>query len=342
MQYPSTSESLIKKKPRGVRFNQLHEWCAKVLPVSTFTLQLLAGDASFRRYFRVQAEAQTWVVMDAPPDNESLHAFLALAKCWREADIQVPSIVASDVEQGFVLLTDFGDQLLLNVLTETNVDQFYQQAMQDLLHIMRCNAPTDYELPLFGPELLLAETELYSDWYVRQWCGIKLNRQEKLVLKQAQETLITAALQQPQVCVHRDYHSRNIIVLPDNTLGIIDFQDAVKGPITYDILSLLRDCYIDWPSEQVIKWMLSFQKMLLEQNVLQEEDPAVFSRWFDWIGLQRHLKCIGIFSRLCQRDNKPNYLQYIPRIQDYALQVCNRYSALHPLGELMQRVGVKL
>lgn len=298
---------------------------------------LLAGDASFRCYFRLRSGDSSYVLMDAPPSKESCQPFIAIARTFQQLGLCVPNIFYFDPAEGFLLLSDFGDHQLLGQLNEQTVDRYYQKACEELLVIQRCQNVKDYDLPLFDAALYQRELDLFRDWYLGRHLGVSLSVMNRKIWDEINEKLIESALSQPQVCVHRDYHSRNLMVLPDDRLGILDFQDAVWGPITYDVMSLLRDCYIEWPYDRVKKWVLAFHHRLLEENLIQMTNPDQFLLWFDWIALQRHLKCIGIFSRLCYRDNKPNYLQDIPRVLRYAKMICQRYPALEPLlGRLIE------
>ena len=300
-------------------------------------LTLLAGDASFRRYFRLHSEGNSYVLMDAPPSKESCQAFIAIDRTFQEMGLQVPTIHYSDLEQGFLLLSDFGDRQLLEQLNDATVDVYYKKAFEDLLIIQRCRDVADYPLPRFDEALYQYEWNLFIECYLERHLGLTLSTADRNALDRVYQLLMTQALAQPQVCVHRDYHSRNLMVLPDEHLGTLDFQDAVIGPITYDVMSLLRDCYIEWPFERVKQWVFGFQRRLLEEGLLTIDDPDQFLLWFDWIALQRHLKCLGIFSRLYYRDSKPGYLQDIPRVVRYAKSVCERHPEFESLlGRFIQ------
>lgn len=298
---------------------------------------LLAGDASFRRYFRLHADGHSYVLMDAPPQKESCQSFVAIAHTFEQLGLCVPKIYKADVAEGFLLLSDFGDHQLLPSLTDDTVDTYYKKAFEDLLIMQRCRSVNDYVLPAFDEVLYQRELDLFSDWYLERHCGLTLSLDDRQFLADLSAQLIEIALGQPQVFVHRDYHSRNLMILPDDRLGILDFQDAVWGPITYDLMSLLRDCYVAWPYERVKTWSLYFHRRLLEEGLCQVEDPDEFLWWCDTIALQRHLKCIGIFSRLCYRDNKPGYMNDIPRVMAYVKSVCERRSDFAPLlGRFIQ------
>lgn len=298
---------------------------------------LLAGDASFRQYFRLHAGDESYVLMDAPPTKESCRPFIAIDRTFQQLGLRVPKIYCADPAQGFLLLSDFGDCQLLDCLTHETVDGYYQTALEDLLVIQQCRAVEDYVLPNFDDALYQRELSLFSDWYLKRHLGVDLSVKDRQVLDHISQLLIEMALAQPQVFVHRDYHSRNLMVLPDKQLGILDFQDAVWGPITYDLMSLVRDCYIEWPYERVKAWSLDFQHRLLKEGLLKKDDPDQFLLWCDAIALQRHLKCIGIFSRLNYRDNKSDYMNDVPRVLSYAKSVCQRHLEFEPLlGRFIQ------
>ena len=316
---------------QDTRLQALSQWLHQVITPNTgLQIRPLSGDASFRRYFRAQRGEQTWVVMDAPTDKEDCQPFCALAKAWRACGVRVPEILAQDLAQGFLLLSDFGDDLLLSLLNQDNADTLYRQAIDHLLVIQACPAPADHELPPYDRALLAREMELFRDWLVGQKLGLTLSDNEHQLLDQAFEILIQNALAQPQVTVHRDYHSRNLL-LADTEIAVLDFQDAVTGPYTYDLVSLLRDCYIRWPVEQVRSWALYYHSLASARGISQAPQEQ-FLRWFDLMGVQRHLKASGIFARLSIRDGKHGYLNDIPRTVGYIEQVLAGYpefAALH-------------
>lgn len=316
---------------------ELEDWLQQHFQRQSIQVQPLAGDASFRRYFRVAVNGDHFVAMDAPPNKESSMPFVAIAHSLSDLGLCVPQIIDADVAAGRLLLSDFGDRLYFNELNTDNVDQLYHQAFDSLMLMQTCKAIQGYEVPRFDAQTYLSEMNLFRDWYLAQQMAVTITDSEQQMLDHVFQLLIDEALQQPQVFVHRDYHSRNLMVLNDNRLGIIDFQDAVWGPITYDLLSLLRDCYIDWPVERVRHWVNEFHQMLLRAGRIDMDDAQQFMRWFDWIGLQRNLKCIGIFSRLNIRDNKPGFLHDIPRVVGYAQYVCAKYPEFSDLAKLLKR-----
>jgi aminoglycoside/choline kinase family phosphotransferase len=301
-------------------------------------LEPVSGDASFRRYFRSQVmcngEIRTFICVDAPPAQEDCHPFVAVAKGLLASGVTVPDVLAVDYEQGFMLLGDLGSTLFLDelpVLTQEVIAARYKEAMRQLLNVMAC----DLTVPMYTAEKLREEMGLFSHWFLNQYLNVRL---DESVLDRVFDLLIVSALEQPQVFVHRDYHSRNLMVLPDHGLGVIDFQDAVIGPITYDLVSLLRDCYVAWPSTRVAAWVADYRQLLLQKHTLGSTvSRSQFMKWFDWMGAQRHLKAIGIFARLYHRDGKSGYLQDIPRTLRYLLDVCDHYQDVRPLASEIRK-----
>lgn len=315
------------------RIQAMQLWLEEVLPGASAQIEPLNNDASFRRYFRVHREGERFVVMDAPPEFESTGSFVTIVEAWSVLGIHVPEIIADDAAQGFILLEDLGDRLYLSELNTDTATTLYQNAFETLHSIQSCSDIPNYVLPKYDTDLLLKEMRLYSSWYIEQYLDRSLNAAQERVLTNAFNLLIENALAQPQVCVHRDYHSRNLMILNDDQVGVLDFQDAVWGPITYDLVSLLRDCYIDWPQPTILDWARDYYEVVKERHGIENFEQ--FMKWFDWMGVQRHLKCIGIFARLKIRDGKSNYLQYIPRIENYLLDVTDRHEELDALRDLI-------
>lgn len=321
------------------RYQALLNWLESTLPTSPEAVEPVAGDASFRRYFRVHADGAAQVVMDAPPEKEGCEAFVALARHWHDNGVHVPELIAIDSSQGFLLLEDLGDALYLDHLTnETQADGLYGDALEALVRIQRQSAPPQYPLPDYNRTLLANEMQLFPDWLLERKLGLELSSQEKAMLQTTFSTLIESALAQPRVTVHRDYHSRNLLVTSARNPGIIDFQDAVIGPVTYDVVSLLKDCYIGWSDAAVARWLEQFRIATAEAG-LHHADSATFTQWFELMGIQRHLKAAGIFARLDVRDGKPGYLADIPRVLDYIVAAASHQPALmHFAGWLQERV----
>ncbi|MBI2785938.1 MAG: phosphotransferase [Legionella longbeachae] len=316
------------------RENALREWLIHTLEQPDFLLSPLAGDASFRRYFRIQYNGQTQVVMDAPPDKEDLKPFIHIAQTLEKANVLTPKILAMNLEQGFLLLTDLGDQLLLNTLkTETSKD-LYQLAITTLSKIQSCSI-SDPLLPFFDKAHMIKEMSLCSEWFFKAYLDLDLNKKECALIQQTFEWIATEVANQPLTFIHRDYHSRNLLLINETepVLGVIDFQDAMRGPLTYDLVSLLKDCYISWSRSQVLEWLEFYyiNNALAKTYSLQE-----FIRAFDFCGLQRHLKVLGIFCRLHLRDNKPGYIKDLPLTLKYVLECTETYEELHPFFRFLQ------
>lgn len=292
-----------------------------------------SADASFRRYFRLQSDGKSYIVMDAPPGQEDCRAFIDVAGRLAACGLHVPAILDSDPEQGFLLLNDLGTSVYLQVLDEASADRLFGDAIAALAR-MQAGAD-DRGLPLYDHALLERELRLFPDWYLRRHLGIELARNEATVLQEMFNILIERALQQPRVFVHRDYMPRNLMVSDPNP-GILDFQDAVSGPLSYDVISLFKDAFISWPEERIQGWLAQYRQQAQARG-LPLPDPDTFQTDLDWMGLQRHLKVLGIFARIRYRDGKAHYLEDAPRFLDYVMQVASRYGALQPLAKLFQQ-----
>jgi aminoglycoside/choline kinase family phosphotransferase len=316
------------------RIAQLKTWLASLPQIGEFSFEPASGDASFRRYFRIRTAGRSYIAMDAPPDKEDSRPFIQVAEAYEAIGLNVPHIHARDLAQGYLLLEDLGDTLYLHRLAAPTVDRLYGDALGALLTIQACGPREG--LPAYDRALLLREMELFRDWLLVRHLGLELSASEQQMLDEAFEMLIENALEQPRVCVHRDYHSRNLMVTPSHNPGILDFQDAVLGPVTYDLVSLLRDCYIRWPQPQVKAWALGYYELAVQSGVLREAHEDRFLCWFDLMGVQRHLKASGIFARLNQRDGKPGYLKDIPRTLGYILDLSEAYPELTGLGKMLQ------
>ncbi|MBO8087566.1 MAG: phosphotransferase [Marichromatium sp.] len=316
----------------------LHAWLDQVLEGAPFQLTPASADASFRRYLRVHLDDRTLIAMDAPPEHEDCGRFARLARRLREAGLNAPGVHAAAIEQGFLLLDDLGERPYLQVLDETNADRLYGEAMDALLTLQTAVASDD--LPRYDAAFLGRELGLFRDWFLERHLGRAPDAATTALLDALDRVLIDSALEQPQVCVHRDYHSRNLMWLAADNPGVLDFQDAVLGPLTYDLVSLLRDAYISWPEARVEGWALDFRRHALARGVLPAasaggRDPAHFLRWFDLMGVQRHLKVCGIFARLALRDGKRQYLDDLPRVLDALRTVAARHPELAGLARLL-------
>ncbi len=303
---------------------------------TTAQLEIASADASFRRYFRVHVRDRTLILMDAPPEQEDIGAWLEIGALMHAAGLNVPEVLAADMADGLVLMGDLGSSHYLDVLHPDNADNLYGDAMEALAR-MQTGLHTDTLAP-YDESFLIGEMELMPHWFLGRHLGLATDRMQWDVLEVAFRRLAASALEQPRVFVHRDFHSRNLLVTARNNPGIIDFQGALAGPVTYDLASLLRDCYIAWDRDQVEHWVESYRQGLRQSGLLDAEvDATRFRFWFDRIGLQRHIKVLGIFCRLHYRDDKDGYLRYLPRVLDYVYQVTARDPELTALGELLRR-----
>ena len=325
------------------RYQELLDWLKTDLDHAFESIEPASSDASFRRYFRVQSGEDTHIVMDAPPPRENVRPFVKVAGLLRDAGVRTPAVHAVDAERGFVLLGDLGNLNYLDALSEETVEALYGDALQALLTLQQGVSHETVELPAYDERLLRTELGIFREWFLEAWLGLDLSSRESDILKAAGQILIESALEQPRVFVHRDYHSRNLMVMDGANPGVLDFQDAVIGPITYDLASLLRDCYIDWPAHRVHAWRESYRDALLDAGLLDDRGVERFNRWFDLMGMQRHLKAIGIFARLNIRDGKPGYLQDIPRTLNYVTEAARDYPELTDfLGLIDGRIRPRL
>jgi hypothetical protein len=309
----------------------IQNWLTTRFGQTKFTLKPASSDASFRRYFRVTVDADSWIVMDAPPEHEDTEPFIQIATFLNENRVNVPKIIAKDTENGFLLLSDLGNAPLLSIINKANADGLYRQTIQDLIRLQSCDL-TDFPLPKYDAELLHREMSLFPEWYLKRHYDAVI----PAYLDGIYDALIHNALEQPQVLVHRDFHSRNLMLCENNTIGIIDFQDAVIGPVTYDLVSLLRDCYISWPEDHIDSWLAHYLVMAKENGLVANVEFSQFKRWFDLMGLQRHLKVLGIFCRLNYRDGKTNYMNDLPLTLKYVIDVSSRYPEFSELTQYLK------
>jgi len=314
---------------------QLQHWLREPCGFAEFTIEPASGDASFRRYFRVGLpDGRSLIAMDAPPEREDCGPFVEVTGRLAAAGVHVPQILAQDLRQGFLLLEDLGDRLYLSMLNEQTVAQLYADAMAAMLRYQQHGQVEG--LPPYDRGLLLREMGLFPDWLLERHLGLELSQAEQALLADSFDRLVESALAQPRVLVHRDYHSRNLLVCRPDNPGIIDYQDAVHGPISYDLVSLLRDCYIRWPPGQVDAWVQDYAQRAQQAGLLSGAQRASFTEWFDLMGVQRHLKAAGIFARLKHRDGKPGYLGDIPRTLGYIVEVAERRPAVAALGAFIR------
>ncbi|MFM2028907.1 MAG: hypothetical protein RL517_98 [Pseudomonadota bacterium] len=322
------------------RLNTLRNWLKGLEPSWQLDLSSLApasADASFRRYFRIQSKNPTFntlIVMDAPPQYEPLDAFLKVDLLLQNAGLNVPQILEKNIAEGFLLLNDLGNKTYLAELNDETADWLYKDATHALVQMQLASKPD--VLPNYDAALLQRELDLFPEWYLGKHLQMTLTDLQDSQIKQAFALIIENSLAQAKVYVHRDFHSRNLMVTEVNNPGVIDFQDAVYGPITYDASSLWRDAYIAWPEERVIDWVIKFWEAGRKAGLPMTEDFGQFYRDFEWMGLQRHLKVLGIFARLFHRDKKDGYLKDIPLVLEYAIATANRYIELKPLARILE------
>jgi aminoglycoside/choline kinase family phosphotransferase len=319
-------------------------WLSQVCP-NMHSCAPASADASFRHYLRLTlSDGCTRIVMDAPPEHEDVRPWMQVQALLDQAGVLVPQILAADVKQGFLLLSDLGDTTYLRALTGADFAQanaLYRAALRTLIRVQK--SAYAHRLPAYDREMLHRELMLFPQWYVARHCKITLTATEQEHLDTVFNRILDHNLQEPRVFVHRDYHARNLMVVnadqADDRPGVIDFQDAVLGPLSYDLVSLFKDAYIQWPEDMVIDWLVYYWENARRAQLPVPEDFGEFFRAFEWMGVQRHLKVLGIFARLYYRDGKSAYLADMPRVHDYVRAACARYSALSPLLRLLDRLA---
>ncbi len=329
----STDETVTSEDHRA---QNLYCWTKSQVSIENSDFEMISGDASFRRYFRLTHSRGSFIAVDAPPKYENNLGFVAVAKALKHSGLIVPKVLAVDFEMGFLLLSDLGDQQLLTVLNEDNVDDWYQTAMQQLVLLQDTDEFPDYQLPSYDHKLLMEEMQFMPDWFLQEHLAITPSEQQQKMLNILFQRLAEIALSQPQVTTHCDYHSRNLMIMEEQKIALIDFQDAVIGAVSYDLISLIKDCYIKWPREKVEQWMRQYHSMLQQTKLknLAPIDEFIFAA--DAMALQRHIKVVGIFARLYQRDGKAQYLNDIPLTMDYIVETCERYNEFREFGDWLK------
>lgn len=319
------------------RLEKIHEWLGVLFPGQTLQVTPASADASFRRYFRVMLEdGSTRIVMDAPPQYEDCGPFIRVSRLFDEAGVHVPRVLDEDVEQGFLLLTDLGNTTYLSALASHDANKLYRDAGAALVKIQLASRPD--VLPPYDEALLTREMQLFPDWYVAKHLDISLSTDQQQVLADTFALLNRNILAQPQVYVHRDYHSRNLMLCDEHNPGILDFQDAVYGAITYDLVSLLKDAYVEWEEAQILDWAIRYWEQARKAKLPVNDDFSEFYRDFEWMGAQRHIKVLGIFARLYHRDGKDGYLKDMPLVSKYLRKTCERYNLLRPMLHLLDTI----
>ena len=320
------------------RLADLTGWVLGDLGFAGSSVAPASVDASFRRYFRVTRGADSYIAMDAPPEKESLEPFVSVARLLLGIGVNVPMILAQDSKRGFLLLSDLGVRQYLDELTANGAaDRLYADALAALSTMQMADSAAARSLPPYSHTLLMREMELMPEWFLSSHLDLQISDAERGMLDGLFELLAHSALAQPACFVHRDYHSRNLLVTDADNPGILDFQDAVWGPVTYDLVSLLKDCYIAWPAPRVREWALGYRERLLAEGFAVGATPAQFLGWFDLMGLQRHIKVLGIFARLFYRDGKPQYLKDLPRVLRYARDAADAYPETAPFADFISR-----
>ncbi len=325
-----------------IRQQQLETWLLTVFKQHEFKLTTASADASFRRYFRVHLARPylgyaTLIAMDAPPPQENCAPFVKIAQLFLDAGLNVPKIIEQDLAQGFLLLSDLGDDTYLSQLNTQNAPKLYRDATDALIQLQLASKPD--VLPSYDEALLTREMQLFPDWYVAKHLKIELSNEQQAIMNNTFSVLNKNILAQGQVYVHRDYHSRNLMITQEKNPGVLDFQDAVYGAITYDLVSLLKDAYISWEEAEIIDWAVRYWQPAKKAGLPVPDDFSEFYRDFEWMGAQRHIKVLGIFARLSHRDGKDGYIKDMPLVMDYLRKVCERYIELRPLLKLLNQLG---
>ncbi|CAB1370005.1 aminoglycoside phosphotransferase family protein [Denitratisoma oestradiolicum] len=327
------------------RLQRIETWLSGLWPGTSFTLAPASADASFRRYFRAsRAGGDSLIVMDAPPSHEDVGPWLKVQQLFHEAGVHVPDVLATNLDQGFLLLSDLGNTTYLAALTPERVAAIpgdYLDAIDALIKIQAASRPGC--LPDYDRALLQRELDLFPDWYIGRHLNLTLDDSQRQALSKVFEQILAVNLAEPRVFVHRDYHSRNLMLMEGAANpGIIDFQDAVHGPISYDLVSLLKDAYVDWDEEVALDWLVRYWERAKKAGLPVRPDFAEFHRDYEWMGVQRHLKVLGIFARLCHRDGKDGYLKDMPLVAKYLRRAVERYDELNPLRKLLDQLEGKV
>jgi aminoglycoside/choline kinase family phosphotransferase len=321
----------------NLRTTALSHWLESQFSAQNINLLPLTGDAGFRRYFRFAYQSKSYIAVDAPVKLSNNQAFLSVQQILNDVSVNVPNIIHVDLEQGFLCLSDFGDMLLSERLSSDNMQEYYAKAIVELDKMLTCSSISVSTLPLYDEKFIFTELGIFTEWLLEKHLAIYLTADEKIALNRCFDELVSAMVEQPKVFMHRDYHSRNIMQLNNDELGIIDFQDAVQGPVIYDLVSLLRDCYVRWPNPLIAPliehYRLQVQNYFPNETLTKEK----WQYWFDLTGLQRHIKASGIFARLYHRDGKSGYLADIPLTLSYIQDVSAQYDKLTFLHELVSK-----
>jgi aminoglycoside/choline kinase family phosphotransferase len=327
----------VTARPADARLELVNSWLREELAIGVDRIAPASADASFRRYFRVHSGARSLIVMDAPPEREDLTPFVEVAAALGAIGVNVPRVLEADRTRGFLLLTDLGSTHYLAALgAGADTERLYADATETLLAMQTRGHAAAARLAHYGTALLGRELAQFPEWFLVRHLGLELDDERRALLEAVSATLMAAALEQPQVFVHRDFHSRNLMLTPRHNPGVLDFQDAVRGAITYDPVSLWKDCYIVWPRERVLGWLRRYRRRAAEAGLAAGASEAEFVRWFDLMGVQRHLKVLGVFARLWYRDGKPGYLGDLPTVLNYVLEASADYAELAALERFLR------
>ena len=322
------------------RTERLKSWVKSVLPAPLTDFQPASTDASFRRYFRALTADTHYIVMDAPPSHEDCAPWLKVAHLFRAAGANTPQVFAENLADGFILMSDLGSTTYLSVLNDDSADRLYRDANASLIKIQQASRAG--VLPPYDAALLRRELDLFPDWYIARHLGVQLSDAQQDRLEVTFRAILDNNLAQPSVFVHRDWHSRNLMLTEPDNPGVIDFQDAVYGPITYDLVSIYKDAYIAWDEERILDWVVRYWEAAKRAGLPVHADFGAFYRDFEWMGAQRHIKVLGIFARLCHRDGKDGYLKDMPLVMRYLRSTCERYRELQPLLALLDAMEGKM
>ena len=319
------------------RFQLLQHWITQTLNWQNARIEVASADASFRRYFRVKYQNKSFIAMDAPPEKEETQPFIDITQRLLNVNVHAPKIIAEQANLGFLMLEDLGNTPYQQVLTDKTADILYQDALTTLVKLQTADTR---ELPQYDSRLLHEEMALMTEWFLKRHLNIPLNRSHMAVIEKTFDELANAIVLQATGFVHRDYHSRNLMFMANNNPGVIDYQDAVNGPLSYDVVSLLRDCYIVWPQTKVNQWALTYKAMAVDSKLMPEIEDSEFLRQLDLMGLQRHIKVLGIFARLHHRDGKAHYLDDLPLTLSYVLEIGKKHPETAALINLFDQLQI--
>jgi len=321
---------------QDTRLEQLKQWITTDLHWHNTHIEVASADASFRRYFRLFYQDKSYIAMDAPPEKEDILPFIDITQRLRKTGVHAPQIIAQSLSLGFLILEDLGSTPYQDQLQQS-AQRLYEDALAALIQMQNADV---IGLPHYDKKLLNNEMQLMPEWFLNTHLNIELNSQQKDIIQECFTNLLPEIIKQPQGFVHRDYHCRNLMISTDNNPAIIDYQDAIYGALTYDVVSLLRDCYIHWPNHQVEAWALSYRDKAVAAGLMATVDDTTFIRWFDLMGLQRHIKVLGIFCRLWHRDGKKHYLEDLPLTLSYVMSIAKKHPESRALGELLQTLDI--